>query len=230
MLSLRSLALRAVQKTYRHNWEFTQVLPAVLQKELFLMWLHCEETISSDDEDFERVRNRLAPMSLFTRPLSVQTFVDLMSYSNEEIPNFCFEKNHVVFEYFVQSFYGNSRERCLCEFCYVKLGRPFLPYSANLWMEKGWHFKKVLAHQIAYAENILEDVIWKPDYWCEECVKEPLFDIKDTWECSIDTDFHRKRRRYSSSDDDEPVSLGYTEPITGRRMNPIMYKFVSSSR
>lgn len=230
MLTLRSLALRAVQVTYRHNWRCTEILPQCLQRELLLMWLECEETIPSDDDDLRRIFLRIPSNWCDSRPVCPQTFVDLMSMSDDEIPNFCDEKNHIVFDYYVQCSYDSTRESCLCELCYIRIAKPYLPYSANMWLENGWYFKKIVAHQVIYAEVLLNDVIWKKDNWCTYCVTEPLFDIKDYWNCEMDTTFHTKRRRCSESNDEEELSLQYTEPVVGKRINSMMYKFLSGSR
>lgn len=230
MLTLRSLALRAVQVTYRHNWRCTEILPQCLQRELLLMWLECEETIPSDDDDLRRIFLRIPSTWCDSRPVCPQTFVDLMSMSDDEIPNFCDEKNHIVFEYYVQCAYDSTSEICLCELCYIRVAKPYLLYSANMWLENGWYFKKIVAHQVVCAEVILNDVIWKKDNWCTYCVTEPLFDIKDIWNCKMDTTFHTKRRRCSESDDEEELSLQYTEPVVGKRINSMMYKFLSGSR
>lgn len=230
MLTLRSLALRAVQITYRHHWSLTSVLPTILQKELLLLWLKCEETIPSDDEDLRRIFQRIPSNWCDSRPVCPQTFVDLMSLSDDEIPEFCDEKNHVVYDYYVQCFYDSSFEKALCEQCYTKIAKPYLPYSANLWLDNGWYFKRISAHQYVHAENMLCDIIWVPDNWCKECVTEPIFDIKDDWNCNMDTNFHVKKRRLSESDDEEPITLSFVNPVVGKRISNIMYKFVSTSR
>lgn len=230
MLTLRSLALRAVQITFRHNWNLTNVLPVSLQRELLLLWLRCEESIPTDDEDLNKIFERIPSNWCDSRPVCAQTFVDLMSLSDDEVPHFCDELNHVVYDYIVQCFYGSTIEKSLCEICYIKLGKPYLPYSANYWFDQGWYFKRIKAHEVVHAENILMNVIWNADNWCKECVTEPLFDIKDEWNCEMDTDFHRKTRRISDSDDEDSIIFSYTNPIVGNKIDDVMYNFVSSSR
>lgn len=225
--TLRGLCINTIKHVYKNHWHETKVLPKCLQDELLVSWLRCDERVPETDEDLEGVRKLVVNgwRRMPDRPMTSAIFLALMRLP-DEIPPFAYPRNHAIFNYFVWN--NGFKDRNLCDTCYARISQFYQPYSANLWLEKGWKFAHVTDHRVYEAEELLPALIWLRDNWCENCYIEPLWDkIIDDDDCLYTYDYHVKRRRRwsnSSSDSDSDIETCKIHNMLGRRMCPEMYK------
>lgn len=195
MESLYQLAKNKVREVYRWNWRETKCLPRTIKQDLLDDWLN------GNVVDIECKRSRITASEWSSLlPMSTETFIDLMCHE-EMVPSFASEENHIIYDYF----FWENREggKRLCNYCYAKRSKFFKSYSNNYWGVMGWKFSRVEIHEVIEGATILEDLIWNPSSWCEECISEPLFDIIDEYDCKGNYNYHSKYKCYDSSDDDD---------------------------
>lgn len=191
--TLYNMAKQGVKMVYKNHWNETKVLPMQIQHELLLSWLHCEETIPESDEDIKGILREMEEGWESLKPITPTKFLYLMRLP-QGIPPFAHEKNHVIWDYYIWT--EGMRERKICEFCFAKKGQFFKPYSANMWFERRWLFAHIEDHDIYNGDEILDNLIWDSDNWCNECIYEPLWlHILDDDTCLEEYDYHLKRRR-----------------------------------
>lgn len=223
--TLRNLAKKSVRQVYKNHWMETNVLPKFLQRELLLDWLKCEETIQESDEDIERIVQSMENGWDAMKPIGPLMYISLMRLP-EGVPTFAFERNHIIWDYYIWT-EGNI-ERKICHCCFAAKGRSFRLGSANRWLEKNWTFKRVTDHTMVDGEYILDFLIWKEKNWCSICIIEPLWEhILDDYDCFNDYSYHlKKRRRWSSSSsEDDDIDYRRVNNIIGDRMDPVMYEW-----
>ncbi|QHY93491.1 non-structural protein [Ambidensovirus_Croatia_17_S17] len=229
--SLRSLAMNAVQRVYKHDWHLVREIPKSLQEELLEAWLQCEESVPVSDDDLEKVEAVVCRGWKGMRPWSPQVFVYIMMLPNE-LPCFAFEDNHVIFEYYLW-----KRQNCemnLCVPCFISVSKEYKQYSANYWLDKGWQFYKVKNHIRVKGDGLLY-VLWDRSSWCDRCICEPLiYDIIDYEDCYYDYHYHKKRRCTrcydSSSDSDSDTDWQTRSLVGGRRTDPKMYEMMKQNK
>lgn len=229
-LSLRDVSKKVIIRTYKDNWKETKVLPTCLQHELLIDWLHCDEEMPpaspSDDilAHLATFGSKRSPM----RPMTTGMFIYLMRLPNE-VPSFAAEENHVILDYYVWK--SSQGEKKLCGFCYPLISKHSKPYSANLWLEKNWQFTNVQACEVYAEDELLPKVIWDEDYWCSNCIIEPLWsEIIERDDCYYDYRFHLKRRHaYIQSDSDSDVETSVYKLQPGNRMCPRMYSCLNKN-
>lgn len=218
-LTLFNLAKNKVRSVYRDHWSETNVLPIRIQRDLLSEWLQCEEPMDNIAAQMEDATWREL------QPITPQTFVWLMSHP-QEYPAFAFEKNHIVFNYYIKLNYQMKHDRDgvrLCSDCFSRTSKYYQPYSANLWLRKNEVYKKVTGHTVVHGDDLLEHVIWEGKNWCDECTCAPLFNVLSTWECEEEYDYHVYKKRawaYDSDDsDDEPPAKYNIYPLVGNRLS-----------
>lgn len=223
--TLRDLAKKRIQEVYKNHWKETKVLPTSIQHELLLTWLRCDETIPESDEDLKRIVKSMENGWESMKPIGPTMFLSLMRLP-DEVPVFANERNHIIWDYYIWT--KDGRERKICHCCFGSKGQFYKGYSANLWLENNWTFKRIEDHSIIDGDRLLEDLIWDEDNWCNECITEPLWEhILDDDDCLEDYDYHLKRRRRwsSSSSEDSDIDYRRVTNVVGNRMNATMYKW-----
>lgn len=221
--TLYNMAKKGVKTIYKNNWNETRVLPTQIQHELLISWLQCDETIPESDEDIEKMVSSMEHGWEKMKPIGPTMFLYLMRLPNE-IPPFANERNHVIWDYYIWK--EGNKESKICNCCIGKKGQFYKPYSANMWLEKGWTFTHIEDHSMYDSEELLENLIWDSDNWCSNCITEPLWThILDDDDCMEEYDYHLKRRRTwsSSSSDDSDINYRRESNVIGNRMSPNMY-------
>ena len=239
---LYAIAKLRVRDLYRKNWNLTKDLPKKIRDELLTDWFQCREIfpMSSDDED--EVKETIASAHPFhpDRPdaLSTKCFFALMSHPYE-IPDFSDEENHVHFHYVIRrrtvkkdfSDENVIQENKMCTRCFYADSQFSKPYSENLWKQNRVLYFENTDHAVVKAENILEDVIWDPNNWCDFCVTEPLFFMMDKVECRTQYGLHTRKRSSTfwddySTDDDSDTDYTCVKQVKGNSIDNTMFKFL----
>lgn len=228
--TLYNMAKHGVKMIYKNHWNETKVLPTQIQHELLVSWLKCDETIPESDEDIERILRRCAGGWESLKPVTPTIFLYLMRLP-DGVPPFAYERNHVIWDYY--RWKDGETEKLICEGCLAKKGQFFKPYSANMWLERGWVFTRVKDHDVYDREDLLSKVIWDANNWCNECIYEPLWiHILDDIDCLDEFDYHLKRRRRWSSSSSEDSDIDYRKEsiVLGNRMCSNMYKILKDNK
>lgn len=222
--SLRDLAKRRIQEVYKNNWEQTKVLPTTLQHELLLAWLRCDETIPESNNELEKILKTMEDGWESMKPITSTMFLYLMRLP-DEVPPFAADKNHVIWNYY--EWHRGAHMTKLCSSCMGIKSKFYKPYSANLWLDNNWQFKRVEDHSVYDGEELLDKLIWNEDNWCSNCITEPLWEhILDSNDCFLDYNYHlRKKRPWEDSSSDEESDIEYRRVtnVVGNRMCPSMY-------
>lgn len=224
------ISKKRVQEVYKNNWEKTKVLPTKLQHELLLAWLRCDETIPESDEDLENINKAMEDGWESMIPITPIMFLYLMRLPNE-IPPFALERNHVIWNYY-EWHIGSSMVK-LCSACFKFKSEISKPYSANMWLDENWIFKRVEDHDVYTGAELLEKLIWDESNWCSNCIIKPLWEhILDDDDCLDDYDYHLRRKRSwsDSSSDEDDIIYRRTSHILGNRMCPNMYNIFKKNK
>lgn len=228
--SLYDISKKRVQEVYKNHWDQTKVLPKQIQHELLLAWLRCDETIPESDEDLEKIVKAMEDGWESIKPFTPKMFLYLMRLP-DEVPPFAYERNHIIWDYY-EWHKGNHVEK-LCSPCMSIKSRFYKPYSANLWLDNNWQFKRIQDHDVYAGEELLEKLIWDEHNWCSNCIIEPLWvHILDDDDCLFEYDYHLKRRRWDDSSSDEESDIEYRRVtnVVGNRMCPSMYSIYKENK
>lgn len=228
--TLYNMARKGVKMVYKNNWNETKVLPKRLQQDMLISWLQCDESIPESDDDLERITRAMEDGWESMKPIWPAMFLNLMRLPNG-VPPFAYERNHIIWDYYV--WMEQNREKKICECCMSSKGQSYKPYSANVWLENGWSFKRVQDHSILCGDEIMDCLIWDRENWCSECITEPLWiHILDDEECLDEFQYHLKRRRRwsSSSSEDSDIEYKRETNIVGNRMCPSMYNIFKKNK
>lgn len=221
--TLYNMAKHGVKTVYKNNWNATKVLPTQIQHELLISWLRCDETIPDSDEDLERIVKSMEDGWESMKPIGPSMFLNLMRLP-DKVPPFAYERNHIIWDFYIWR--QGTVESKICSYCFGAKGKFYKPWSANMWLEKGWTFTRVQDHSMISGDMLLENLIWDEDNWCSQCIIEPLWDhILDDEDCLYDYDYHLKRRRRwsSSSSEDSDIECRRETNMLGNRMCSNMY-------
>lgn len=228
--TLYNMAKQGVKMVYKNHWNETKVLPTQIQHELLVSWLQCNETIPESDEDIERMVKAMENGWESMKPIGPTMFLYLMRLPNE-VPPFAHDRNHIIWDYYIWK--QGEKEFKICGCCVGNKGQFYKPYSANMWLEKGWSFKRIEDHSMLDGEELLEHLIWDANNWCSECIIEPLWiHILHDGDCLNDYDYHLKRRRRLSSSSSEDSDIDYRREtnVVGNRMCPNMYSLYKKNK
>lgn len=228
--TLYNMAKHGVKTVYKNNWNETKILPTQIQHELLISWLRCEETIPESDEDLERIVQTMENGWESMKPIGPIMFLNLMRLP-DEVPPFAYERNHIIWDYYVWK-KGDVQSK-ICGGCMGSKGQFYKPWSANMWLEKGWTFTMIQDHSMIDGDKLLKDLIWNEDNWCSECIIEPLWEhILDDDDCLDTYDFHLRRRRRWSSSSSEDSDIDYRREINvlGNRMSPTLYSICKENK
>lgn len=229
--SLRDIAKRRIQEVYKNHWKETKVLPTQLQHELLLAWLRCEETIPESDEDLENITAAMEDGWESMKPIGPTMFLYLMRLP-DAVPPFADEdRNHVIWDYY-EWHKGNEMQK-LCPCCMTIKSKSYKPYSANLWLEKNWQFKRIQDHDVFTGDELMDKLIWNERNWCSNCIIGPLWEhILYDDECLENYDYHLRKRRYldGSSSEDDDIAYRSVTNVVGHRMCPSMYSFCKQNK
>lgn len=227
--SLYKLCLSKTVQTYTHFWKYTEVLPESIQRDLLVEGLLCNEDLPISDTD-DNCETCLSMSTLWsgTTPFTSETFVHLFTLP-DEIPPFAYEKNHILFNYIIEQKRSGInqivRRKRLCKPCFLIVSEASKCYSMNLWLERNVSYLRISRHTVADGEDLLKDIIWDLNNWCERCTIEPLFKIIDDDECFRYHNYHLKRRTsWSDSSTDDDVPTVKKRLLVGNRMCPDLYK------
>lgn len=228
--TLYNMARKAVKMVYKNNWDETKILPKTLQQDMLISWLQCDESIPEDEEDIYRITRAMDDGWESMKPINSTMFLYLMRLP-DAVPPFAYESNHIIWDYFV--WIEGVTEKKICEFCMTTKGQPYRPYSANLWLENGWTFKRIQDHSVLCGDEILDCLIWDKENWCNECITQPLWvHILDDDECLDEFQYHLKRRRRwsSSSSEDSDIEYKRETNIVGNRMCLSMFNILKKNK
>lgn len=228
--TLYNMAKQGVKMVYKNNWAETKVLPTQIQHELLISWLQCDETIPESDEDLERIVKAMEDGWESMKPIGPTMFLYLMRLP-DEVPPFAHERNHIIWDYYLWN--QGEKESKICGCCLGKKGQFYKPYSANMWLDNGWSFKRIEDHSMIDGGELLENLVWDADNWCSECITEPLWiHILDDDDCLDEYDYHLKRRRRwsSSSSEDSDIDYRRVTNVVGNRMCPNMYSIYKKNK
>ena len=232
--SLYEIAKLRVRDLYRQNWGEIKCLPQTIQNELLTDWFQCGEIfpLSSDEEDtLKEIIARNDPFHP-DRPhaLPTECFIALMSHP-EEVPSIAYEENHVHFHYIVRRNIVKKTNSRMCTRCFYAESNFVKPYSENLWKKWGVLYFEHTDHSIILGENLLDEVIWDPDNWCDFCITEPLFFIVDKEECRAQYGLHTRKRSSRfwddySTDDDSDTDYCCVKQVKGNSIDDSMFNFL----
>lgn len=222
--TLYDISKRRVQEVFKNNWDQTKELPTSIQHDLLLAWLRCDETIPESEEELEKIVAAMEDGWESMKPINPRMFLFLMRLPNE-VPPFAMERNHVIWDYY--EWHKGSKMEKICADCMGAKSGFYKPYSANLWLDNNWQFRRIEDHDMYDGSELLDKLIWDEDNWCSNCITEPLWvHILDDDDCLDDYDYHlRKRRRWdeSSSEEEDDINYRRVTNVIGNRMCPSMY-------
>src|SRR5699024_9567280 len=98
------------------------------------------------------------------KPIGPRMFIYLMRLP-DEVPPFAYTRNHVIWDYYIWTKEGKYVR--ICSDCFGSKGQFYKAYSANLWLESGWSFKRIQDHCIYDGESLMQDLIWDLGNWCK---------------------------------------------------------------
>lgn len=212
--SLYDMCKLKTRETYRSHWDEVACLPQTIQTDLLKDWLYCDEILPLSDDEKTQIMELVELQSPYhitrTRPISVECFIALMNHPFE-VPYFCDIVCHIHFEYYIQTHMNTRKQSRLCKQCFFTISDYYKPYSANLWKQQGVYYTLYKNHTVIDADNILQEIVWEPNNWCDHCIIEPLCYVMDYSECR--RKYYEESKYYSSiawesdssdSDDNDP--------------------------
>lgn len=157
---------------------------------------------TSDDRDYE-----------FN--LSDDQYLAIMNIDVNSPPDFFFGIDyHVILRYHIQNKRGVEKK--LCDHCYSRESKFYLPNVGLEWLSNGISYYKVRDHiHFSDGQKVLEDIVWDQDKWCAICIKAPLFSILTSKEeCDWERSFHNNKRNYlcMNGGDDGYVEMKRIKP------------------
>lgn len=120
-----------------------------------------------------------------------------------ECPEFVFEDNHVVWDYFVWE--GVNFKWSICFICCRRLFNMSDDLAEKYWNMKKteWNFFHCKDHRRFDAFEMLEDVIWDLDNYCDICITQSLYRVFSEERCREELPYHRQYNSdYDSSTDE----------------------------
>lgn len=219
---------RRIREVYKDKWDETRELPRILQRELLRDWI-VGEKIPDFGQNYSK--ERWMPNWNSIRPWTAQKFISVQSLDHNDLPPFSYEWNCIIWDYYKQSRPDEFRRDRLCHFCYGIVSKFYKQYAGNVWKENKWRFYHVTDHSKVSEEDLLSDVVWNPDNWCERCYIEPLFDILHIDDCRDEYHYHckRVRRRLDFSSDESSCDEYCQEEekrIRGSFVDECFYKLI----
>lgn len=109
-----------------------------------------------------------------------------------ECPEFVFEDNHVVWDYF--RWEGENFKRSICFICCRRLFNMSDDQAERYWSMKKteWNFFHCKDHQRVDAFEMLQDVIWDLDNYCDICIIQSLYRVYSEERCHEELPYHKK--------------------------------------
>lgn len=239
-----------IRENYKYDWnEITKYLPPIIQKDFLKDWLQTSQNLpfvnacedKREQEMFQKVinYNPFAPQRHYSMPTEI--FLGLMTFPDDEIPEFAYSENHIQLKYFIQK-QGNTipnqkddYKKGVCEYCFYNISNYNAPYSGNVWKENNVRWYEIQDHQVFAAEDLLEDCVWLETNWCSQCLTEPLFIVVSRHDCQIGYKSHTLCQSFwdDSSNSDVPMNewLNYYtyKQIAPRCVTDNMYTYIKQN-
>lgn len=236
-ISLFEQCKRKVRQVFRFNWKpITVKLPELIQEELLRDWITMGKALPNGRDDIERIFEYFHEKTIKWDELSSDDFIMIMQLPEDEIPEFAWMENHCHLKFWTMKKPWSTWEKRLCNACYIRESQFWKPWSANYWEEKGITYTETNDHCIVPGEKLLEEFIWEPRNWCENCICAPLFRIFDEEDCNFFFGMHSRKRTFNcdnsdySSDDDSDVEYCYNKTIKGNKIDNILYQFLKRNK